>query len=140
MQHCQSKPWVHINFFCTPKLHWSERLSNIFILLSWFFSFILFCVNSNNFLSNLRHKRKKLSLTIRAVKKFLSSRVIMNSKRLWNSHSMHKFLRAKELIYKDILKIRVSEMVLPGVFKRFFPPRKPCCFIRTNARLGTMLS
>ena len=88
--------------------------------------------------SNLSHKRKKLSLTIRAVKKFLSSRLIMNSKRLWNSHQRHKFLGAEAS--RDILKIRVSEMVFPGVFKRFFPQRMPCCFVRTNARLGTLPS
>ena len=39
---------------------------------------------------------------------------------------------------RDILKFRVSEMALPGVFKRYFPPRKPCCFVRIQARLGTM--
>ena len=109
--------------------------------MTFFFHSIL-CIsifqNSNNLLSNSSHRRKKLSVTIRAVKKFLSSRLIMSSKRLWNSHQRHTFLRAKAP--RDILKIIVSEMVFPRVFKRFFPQRTPCCFVRTNARLGTMPS
>ena len=64
---------------------------------------------------------------VRAAKTFLSSRLIMNSRQLWNSHQRHKFMRAEAS--RDILKIRVWEMVFPGVFKRYFPPRKPCCFI-----------
>ena len=47
----------------------------------------------------------------------------MNSRRLWNSHQRHKFLRAEAS--RDILKIRVSEMVFPGVFRRM-----PCCLVR----------
>ena len=39
---------------------------------------------------------------LRAVKKFLRSRLIMSSKRLWNSHQRHKSLRAKA--FRDILK------------------------------------
>ena len=31
-------------------------------------------------------------------------------------------------------------MVFPEVFKRYFPPRTPCCFVRLHARLGTMPS
>ena len=50
----------------------------------------------------------------RAVKKFLSSRLMMNSRRLWNSHQRHKFLRTKAS--RDILKFRVLEMAFPGVF------------------------
>ena len=38
----------------------------------------------------------------------------MNSRRLWNSHQRHKFLRAKAS--RDILKVRVSEMAFPGIF------------------------
>ena len=83
-----------------------------------FFVHSILCIsifqNSNNLLSNLSHKREKLSLTIRAVKKFLSSRLIMNSKQLWNSHQRHKFLGAEAS--RDILKIRVSEMVFQEVF------------------------
>ena len=59
---------------------------------------------------------------------FLSSRLIMNSRRLWNSHQRHKFLRAEAS--RDILKFRVSEMVFAGVFKRYFPLRMPCCFVK----------
>ena len=60
----------------------------------------------------------------------------MNTRRLWNSHQRHKFLRAEA--FGDILKFRVSEMVVPGVFKRYFPPRMACCFVRMHARLGTI--
>ena len=45
----------------------------------------------------------------------------MNSPWLWNSHQRHKFLRAEAS--GDILKIRVSEMAFPEVFKRYFPPQ-----------------
>ena len=31
-------------------------------------------------------------------------------------------------------------MPFPGIFKRYFPPRTPCCFVRIHARLGTMPS
>ena len=74
----------------------------------------------------------------RAVKKFLSSRLIMNTRWLWNSRQRHKFSRAKAS--RDILKIRVLEMALPGVFKRYFAPWMPCCLVRIHARLGTMPS
>ena len=50
--------------------------------------------------------------------KVLSSSLIMNSRRLWNSHQRHKFLGAE--ISRDILKFRVSEMAFAGVFKRYF--------------------
>ena len=73
----------------------------------------------------------------RAVKKFLSNRLIINSRRLWNSHQRHKFWKAGAT--RDILKLRVSEMPFPGVFKRQFPMRMPCCFVRIHARLRTML-
>ena len=59
----------------------------------------------------------------RAVKKFLSGRLIMCSRQFWNSHQRHKFLRAEET--RDISKIRVSEMAFPGVFKRYFPQEFP---------------
>ena len=39
---------------------------------------------------------------LRAVKKFLRSRLIMSSRRLWNSHQRQKSLRAKA--FRDILK------------------------------------
>ena len=46
----------------------------------------------------------------------------MNSRLLWNSHQRHKFLRAEAS--RDILKIIISEMAFPEVFKRYFPPRR----------------
>ena len=73
----------------------------------------------------------------RAVKKFLISRLMMNSGWLWNLHQRHKFLRAGEA--RNILKIQVSEMAFPGFFKRYFPLWTPCCFVRIHV-LGTMLS
>ena len=62
----------------------------------------------------------------------------MNSRRLWNSHQRHKFLRAEAS--RDILKFRASEISFPGDFKRYFPPWILCCFIRILATLGTMPS
>ena len=61
----------------------------------------------------------------------------MNSRRLWNSHQRHKFLRAEAS--GNILKIRVSEMAFAGVFKGHFSPRTTHCFIRIHTRLATML-
>ena len=72
----------------------------------------------------------------RAVKKFLRRRLIMNGRRIWNSHQRNKFLRAEASW--DILKFRVSEMAFPGVFKRNFPMRTPCWFFRIPVRLGIM--
>ena len=72
-----------------------------------------------------------MALLFRAVKKFSSSRLIMNRRWLWNSHQRHKFLRGEAS--RDILKFRVSEMSFPGGLKRYFPPRMPCCFIRIHA-------
>ena len=58
---------------------------------------------------------------LRAVKKFLRSRLIMSSRRLWNSHQRQKFLRAEAS--RDILKFRVLEMVFPGVFQEVVSTR-----------------
>ena len=74
---------------------------------------------------------------VRAVNKLLSSRLITNRRQHWNSHQRHNFLRAEAS--RDILKFRVSEMAFPGVFKRYFPLQKPCCFVRKHARLGTAI-
>ena len=87
---------------------------------------------------HLELKQQIHSYITRAVKKFLSRRLMMNSRRLSNSHQRNKFLRAKAA--RDILKYRVIEMAFPGVFKRHFPPRTPCCFVRIHTRLGTMPS
>ena len=73
----------------------------------------------------------------RAVETFLRSRLIMCSRRLWNSHQRRKFLRATAS--RDILKFRVSEMVFPGVFSRYFPPRTQSCFIRIHLRRSKTL-
>ena len=67
---------------------------------------------------------------------FLSSRLIMNSRQLWNLHQRHKFLRAEAS--RHILKFKVSEMAFAGVLKRYFPLRTPCCFVRIHIRLETM--
>ena len=63
----------------------------------------------------------------------------MNDRLLWNSHQKHKFFLRAEAS-RDIFKFRLSEMAFPGVFKSYFPPPKPCCFIRIQAGLGTMPS
>ena len=75
----------------------------------------------------------KLLLLVRAVKKFLSSRLIMNKRRLWNLYQRHKFLRAEAS--RDILKFKVSEMASPGVFKMYFPPWMPSGFVRIHMPL-----
>jgi len=62
----------------------------------------------------------------------------MISRRLWNSHQRHKFLRGEAS--RDVLNFRVSEMAFPAVSKRYFPPWTPCCFVRIHTTLGTMLS
>ena len=80
---------------------------------------------------------KKLKPYHRAVKTFLSSRLIENSRQLWNSHPRHKFLKAEAS--KDILKYRVSEITFPGVFKKYFPLWTLCCFVKIHTKLGTML-
>ena len=54
----------------------------------------------------------------RAVKKFLSGSLIMNSRQLWNLHQRHKVLRTEAS--RDILEFRVSETPFPGVFKKYF--------------------
>ena len=71
---------------------------------------------------------------VRAVNKFLSSRLIMNNRRLWNLHQRHKFVRAKASRY--ILKCRVSEIVFPEVFMPYFPLRTPCCFVKNTHKTG----
>ena len=65
---------------------------------------------------NLIYKQK-WNQASRAVKKILSSRLVINSRRLWNSLQRYKFLRTEASW--DILKL-VSEMPFPGVFKWYF--------------------
>ena len=83
---------------------------------------------------------KVARLSCQGCQKVSSSRLIINSRQLWNSHQRHKFIRAKAS--RDIWKIRVSEMAFSVVFKRYFPPWMSCCFVRIHARpvLGTMPS
>ena len=75
-------------------------------------------------LPNLHNLTSADCIINRAVKKVLSSG--------------HKFLRAKAS--RDILKLRVSIMVGPGVFKWYFPLQPPFCFVRIHASLDTMVS
>ena len=76
------------------------------------------------------------------VKKFLGTRLIMNSMRLCNSHQRHKFLRAE--VPRNSLKFRVLELAFSEVFKRYtvFCTMDAMLFpiIRIQARLGTMPS
>ena len=70
-------------------------------------------------------------LQSRAVKKFSSSRLIVNSRRLWNSHQRRKLLSAEAS--RDILKVfRVSEMPFPGVSKRYFNCGCHYCFVKIH--------
>ena len=71
---------------------------------------------------------------IEAVKKFSSSRLIMNSSWLWNSHQRHKFLRVEAS--RDILKFRVSEMPFPGVFQRYFSTADALLLCQTTGKTG----
>ena len=109
-----------------------------------FFFLLVLEIKIHYLLLNIKRNTKIhsscINVVVRAVKKFLSSRLIMNSRRLLNFHQRHKFLRAKASTCRDILKFKVSEIAFPGVFKRYFPPRTPCCFIAIHARLGTMQS
>ena len=56
----------------------------------------------------------------RTVKKFLSSRLIMNSRRLWNSHQRHKFLRAEasRTFWKIESQKWCFQRFLRGIFHR----------------------
>ena len=67
--------------------------------------FLLMIADFKNILNN--------GITVQGCQKeFSSSRLIMNSRWLWNSHQRHKLLRAEAS--RDILKFRVSEMSFPG--------------------------
>ena len=76
----------------------------------------------------------------RAVKTFLSSRlIIMNSRRLWNSHQGTSSWGPWHLA--TLWNLESRKWPFLGVFKRYSPPpRMPCCFVRIRARLGTMPS
>ena len=67
-----------------------------------------------------KQKINKLKVdTARAVKRFLSSRLIMNSRRFWNSHQRHKLLENQGIW--EHFEIQSFEMAFPEVFKRYFP-------------------
>ena len=71
----------------------------------------------------------------RAVKKFVYCRLIMNSRRLWNSHQRHKFLMAKSS--RDILKFRVSEMAFSRGFQEEFSTTDTMLFCQNIRRTRT---
>ena len=100
-------------------------------LKKWFQHMQLHVTPSNFFIRIIRSE----ALVNQGCQKVLSSSLIMNtcSRRLQNSHQRPKFLRAG--ISRDILKFRVSEIVFPGVFKRYFPLPMPCCFVGIHTRL-----
>ena len=77
-------------------------------------------INKNKLVQHPAILTSRLDNIIQGCQKILSIRLIMNSRRLWNSHQRHKFLRAETS--RDILKLRVLEMAFPGVFKKYFPP------------------
>ena len=70
----------------------------------------------------------------RAVKKFLSGSLIMNSRQLWNLHQRHKFLRTEAS--RDILEFRVSETPFPGVFKRYFSTTDAMLLRQNTCKIG----
>ena len=70
----------------------------------------------------------------RAVKKLLSGRLMINSRRLWNSHQRHKLLRAEAS--RDVLEFRVSETPLPGVFKRYFSSADAMLLCQNTRKTG----
>ena len=58
----------------------------------------------------------------------------MNSRRLWNSHQRHKFLRAEAS--RNILKVRVSAIAFPGVFKMYLFHADTMLFGRNTRKTG----
>ena len=67
-------------------------------------------------------------------KSFLSSRLIMNSRWLWNSHQRHKFLRAEAS--RDIVKFRVSEMGVSRGFQGVFSTADTILFRHNTSKTG----
>ena len=71
----------------------------------------------------------------RAVKMFLSSRRMMNSRRLCNSHQRHKFLRAEEA--RNILKIISSlRNGVSRVFQEVFSTADTMLFHQNTRKTG----
>ena len=77
--------------------------------------------------------RGNLHIYYRAVKKFLSSRLIMNSRWLWNLHQRHKCLRPEPSIIGTFWKLESWKW-------RFQRLSQGICLVRINTRLGTMPS
>ena len=74
---------------------------------------------------------------VQGCQKVFSSRLIMNSRRLWNSNQRHKFLRAEAS--RGILKFRVLEIAFGG-FQEVFSTADTMLFCRnTHKTQGTML-
>ena len=92
--------------------------------LAWLPNSCYYIHKTNNGVQGVTQGKLHSTPVTRAVKNVVSTgRLTMNSSQLWNLHQRHKFLRAEAS--RDILKIRVSEMVFPGVFRRM-----PCCLVR----------
>ena len=58
----------------------------------------------------------------------------MNSRRLWNSHQRHKFLRAEAS--RDVLEFKVLETPFPGVFKRYFSTANAMLLCQNTRKTG----
>ena len=65
---------------------------------------------------------------------FLSGRLMMIGRQLWNSHQRHKFLRAEAI--RDSLEFRVSEMPFPGVLKRYFSTADALLLCQNTCKTG----
>ena len=70
----------------------------------------------------------------RVVKKSCSNRLIMNSKRLLNSHQRHKFLTAEAS--RDIVKFRSSDTVFPGGFQEVYFTADAMLFRQNTRKAG----
>ena len=58
----------------------------------------------------------------------------MNSRRLWNLHQRHKFLRAEAC--RDILKFRVLEIVISRGFQEAFSTTDAILFRQNTRKTG----
>ena len=72
---------------------------------------------------------------VRPVKKFLSSRLIMNSRWLLNSHQRHKLLRAKASTCRDILKVSLGNHISRG-FQEVFSTADTMLFCQNTCKTG----
>ena len=74
----------------------------------------------------------------RAVKKFLSRRLVMNSRQLWNPHQRHKFLRAEAC--QGHFEIQSLRNGIFGGIQEVFSTVDAMFFLRIHARPGIMPS